>query len=76
MNPNIHSELLFPISKKEVVLVLFQFPNMIGCNFLLRTKMHYLDMTLFRSNMNRSFMVLPRLAHHSAFFTYNLLPSE
>ena len=48
-------ELLFPISKKEFLLVLFQFPNFLVC-----TKMHHLDMILFRFNMNRSFMVLLR----------------
>ena len=34
-------ELLFPISKKEFVLVLFQFPKLIILNFLLRSKIHH-----------------------------------
>ena len=34
-------ELLFPISKKEFVLVLFQFKKMIVLNFLLRSKIHH-----------------------------------
>ena len=61
-------ELLFPIFKKEFVFVLFQFPNTIVRNFLLRNKMHHLDMILFRSNMNRSFMVL-RL--HTTYYLAN-----
>ena len=40
-------ELLFPISKKEFVLVLYQFPNMIVRYFLLHSKMHPIDMILF-----------------------------
>ena len=57
-------KLLFPISKKELVLIWFQFTNTIVYNFLLHTKMQHLDMILFRSNMNCSFMVLPHLALH------------
>ena len=34
-------ELLFPISKKEFILVLFQFPKMIVLNFLLHSKIHH-----------------------------------
>ena len=34
-------ELFFPISKKEFVLVLFQFPKIIVLNFLLRSKIHH-----------------------------------
>ena len=32
-----------------------QIPNTIVCNFLLCTKMHHLDMILFRSNINHSY---------------------
>ena len=45
-------------------------------HILLCAKMHPLDMILFHSNMNCSFMVLLRLACHCALFTYNILPSE
>ena len=34
-------ELLFPISKKEFILVLFQFPKTIILNFVLRSKIHH-----------------------------------
>ena len=34
-------ELLFPIPKKELVLVLLQFPKMIVLNFLLRPKIYH-----------------------------------
>ena len=34
-------ELLFPISKKEFILVLFQFPKTIVLNFLLHYKIHH-----------------------------------
>ena len=68
-------ELLFPISKKDF-FSFFPIPNTIIRNFLLCTKMHHLDMILFCSNMNRSFMSLPHLAHHCALFTCNILLSE
>ena len=68
-------ELLFPISKKEFVLVLFQFPNTIVVTSCY-VPMHHLNMILFRSNMNRLFVVFPHLACHCALFTYNILPSE
>ena len=68
-------ELLFPISKKELVLVLFQFPKTIVINFLLGMfqNLSFLfpsnlqNVSLFRSEMNRSFM---KLARHCAVFTY------
>ena len=41
MNPFQTLELLFPISKKECVLVLFQFPKSIVLNFLLRSKIYH-----------------------------------
>ena len=89
LNTFVTLELLFPISKKEFVLVLFQFPNTIVYNFLLPTKMDHLHMILFCSNMNRLFMVLPknksslvllRLVRHASlcfvYIQHITLPSE
>ena len=56
-------ELLFPISKKEFILVLFQFSKTIILNFLLHSKIHH-SCFLLISIMNRSFMVL---WYHCAF---------
>ena len=56
--------LLFPISEKGIHSCFLPIPNTIVRNFLLCTKMHHLNMTLFRSNMNSSYLLMVLLHCH------------
>ena len=69
---------LFSISKKEFVIVLFQFPNTIIRNFLLQTNASsWHDLVLFQHELFiRGIAASGASLCSCALFTYNVLPSK